>query len=42
MWLLIHLLFLIDLRSKLTVILKWIAAYLFYRPSSRIIEQPRP
>jgi NADH dehydrogenase len=41
MWLLIHLLFLIDLRSKLTVILKWIAAYIFYRPSSRLIENAR-
>ncbi|MFZ4574703.1 MAG: NAD(P)/FAD-dependent oxidoreductase [Phycisphaerales bacterium] len=41
MWLFIHLLFLIDLRSKLTVLLKWVAAYLFYRPSSRLIESGR-
>lgn len=42
LWLAIHLLFLIDLRSKLTVLLKWIAAYLFYKPTSRLISPQRP
>lgn len=37
-WLGVHLVFLIDLRSKLTVMLKWIAAYLFYRPAGRLLD----
>jgi NADH dehydrogenase len=37
LWLFIHLAFLIDLRSKASVLLKWIAAYVFYRPSNRIV-----
>lgn len=37
LWLVIHVLSLIDLRSKLSVLLKWIAAYVFYRPSNRVV-----
>ena len=39
LWLAVHLIFLVDLRSKLTVLLKWSAAYLFYRPSGRLIGE---
>jgi NADH dehydrogenase len=38
LWLAVHLLFLIDLRSKVTVLIKWTAAYVFYRPTSRVIN----
>jgi NADH dehydrogenase len=38
LWLAVHLLFLIDLRSKITVLIKWTAAYVFYRPTSRVIN----
>lgn len=41
MWLTVHLIFLIDLRSKLTVMLKWIAAYVFYQPAGRLLDAPR-
>ena len=39
LWLVIHLLFLVDLRSKMTVLLKWIAAFVFYRPTGRVIGE---
>lgn len=40
-WLGLHLVFLVDLRSKLTVLLKWIAAYVFYRPTGRLVSAPQ-
>jgi len=43
LWLVVHLLFLIDLRSKVSVLLKWASAYVFYRPTNRLIEEvPAP
>lgn len=39
LWLVVHLLFLVDLRSKVSVLLKWGSAYLFYRPTNRLIEE---
>ncbi|MBI4602392.1 MAG: NAD(P)/FAD-dependent oxidoreductase [Planctomycetes bacterium] len=36
-WLFIHLLALVDLRSKLAVLLQWVYAYVAYRPGARII-----
>jgi len=41
LWLLVHLIFLIDLRSKMTVMLKWIAAYVFYKPTGRLLDAPK-
>jgi NADH dehydrogenase len=41
LWLFIHLLFLIDVRSKLTVLIKWAWAYLWYDPSGRILVDRR-
>jgi NADH dehydrogenase len=41
-WLSVHLVFLIDLRSKISVMLKWIAAYAFYRPAGRLLDAPHP
>lgn len=39
LWLFIHLMFLIDVRSKITVLLKWIWAYVRYDPSNRIVSE---
>ena len=39
LWLVVHLLFLVDLRSKVTVLLKWVAAFVFYRPTGRVIGE---
>ncbi len=39
MWLFIHLLLLIGLRNKLSVLLQWAWAYLHYKPGARIIIQ---
>lgn len=36
-WLLIHILFLVDLRSKLAVIVQWMFAYITFRPGARLI-----
>lgn len=41
LWLFIHLLFLIDVRSKLTVLIKWAWSYLWYDPSGRILVEKR-
>lgn len=41
LWLFVHLVFLIDLRSKLSVMLKWVAAYVFYRPTGRLLDAPK-
>lgn len=41
-WLSVHLVFLIDLRSRISVMLKWIAAYAFYRPAGRLLDAPQP
>jgi len=38
LWLVVHLIFLVDLRSKLNVCLKWVWAYAFYRPSGRLLS----
>jgi len=37
MWLLIHILFLVDLRSKLVVFVQWTFAYITFRPGARLI-----
>lgn len=37
LWLFIHLAFLVDLRSRLAVMLKWIWAYAFFQPSNRVV-----
>lgn len=37
LWLFIHVMFLVDLRSRSTVLLKWIWAYVFFRPSNRVV-----
>ncbi len=42
LWLVVHLLFLVDLRSKVSVLLKWGSAYLLYRPTNRLIEDSAP
>jgi NADH dehydrogenase len=39
-WLLVHLLFLIDLRSRLAVLLQWAYAYCRYRPGARVYSRP--
>ncbi|MFO0963553.1 MAG: NAD(P)/FAD-dependent oxidoreductase [Phycisphaerales bacterium] len=39
LWLCIHLLSLIDIRSKLTVLIKWAWAYLWYDPAGRILVE---
>jgi NADH dehydrogenase len=39
-WLLIHILFLIGFRNKLSVLLGWAYAYLFDKPEARIIIHP--
>lgn len=39
-WLLIHILFLVGLRNKLSVLLGWAYAYLFDKPEARIIIHP--
>lgn len=39
LWLFIHLLFLIDVRSKITVLLKWAWAYMRYDPTNRILAE---
>ncbi len=36
-WLLVHLLVLVDLRSKLAVFVQWMFAYLTFRPGARLI-----
>lgn len=36
-WLVIHILFLVDLRSKLAVIVQWMFAYITFRPGARLI-----
>ena len=38
LWLVVHMVFLVDLRSKLNVCLKWVWAYVFYRPSGRLLS----
>lgn len=37
LWLLVHLLFLIGFRSKLSVLLQWAQAYVTYKPGARVI-----
>lgn len=43
-WLLIHLIFLIGFRSKITVMIQWIYSYFLYKRGARIITEnpPRP
>ncbi len=36
-WLLVHILFLVDMRSKLAVIVQWMFAYITFRPGARLI-----
>lgn len=40
LWLAVHVMFLVDLRSRLTVFMKWIAAYAFYRPANCVVAAP--
>lgn len=37
LWLAVHVMFLVDLRSRLTVFMKWIAAYVYYRPANCVV-----
>lgn len=39
-WLLIHLVFLVDLRSRIAVFTQWIWAYVSFRPGARLIVAP--
>jgi NADH dehydrogenase len=39
-WLLIHILFLIGFRNKLSVLLGWAYAYIVNNPEARIIVHP--
>lgn len=38
-WLFLHLVLLVDLRSKAAVFVQWVSSYLRYRPGARIIYQ---
>lgn len=38
-WLFVHLLFLIDFRSRLVVLINWLWAYIGYRPVARVIAE---
>ena len=40
LWLAVHVMFLVDLRSRLTVFMKWIAAYVYYRPANCVVADP--
>jgi NADH dehydrogenase len=40
LWLAVHLVFLIGFRNRLAVLIKWIYAYIIYRPGARVFEKP--
>lgn len=42
LWLVVHLLFLVDLRSRLSVLMQWVYSYATYRPGARVIVDPTP